>query len=392
MNKNVLTVIRKEFARFFKDRRMVFTSLILPGLMIYVIYSFLGDAMQSMFMPSEEHVPVINAVNLPDAIRTRAEDNGFRIVVTNPADIDGVKTRIQNKETDILMIFPSDFDAAVEAYDVRDLNSKAPNIEIYYNMLYPESLSAFSMAENMLTEYHRTLANKFDINRDIVASVATEEDVAAFSISSMLPFLLTLMMFTGCMNLAPESIAGEKERGTIATILVTPIKRSELAIGKILSLGGLAMLCGASSAIGTFLALPQLMNTGADGVAMRYSPVEYILVALVVLSSVLVLVALISIISAFAKTVKESTTAVTPLMIVIMIVGVTSMFNQGSILDIKLYLIPVYNSVQSMSGIFSFSYTPASIAVTIISNVIYALIGGGVLTKMFSSEKVMFNR
>ncbi|MFQ7035420.1 MAG: ABC transporter permease subunit [Candidatus Borkfalkia sp.] len=54
------------------------------------------------------------------------------------------------------------------------------------------------------------------------------------------------------MGIAPESIAGEKERGTIATLLVTPIKRSELVVGKVLSLSALSSLSAISSFIGTF--------------------------------------------------------------------------------------------------------------------------------------------
>lgn len=80
----------------------------------------------------------------------------------------------------------------------------------------------------------------------------------------MLPMLLMLFLFSGCMAVAPESIAGEKERGTIATLLVTPMKRSDLAIGKILALALIALLSGISSALGTVLALPQ-----ADGGCLR---------------------------------------------------------------------------------------------------------------------------
>lgn len=68
--------------------------------------------------------------------------------------------------------------------------------------------------------------------------------------SSMLPMLLMIFLFTGCMSVAPESIAGEKERGTIATLLVTPVKRSHIAIGKIIALSIIALLSGISSTLG----------------------------------------------------------------------------------------------------------------------------------------------
>ena len=101
--------------------------------------------------------------------------------------------------------------------------------------------------------------------------------------------------------------------------------------------------------------------------------------------------AIISIVSALAKSVKEANTAVMPLMILVMLVGVTGMF--GSTPSNRLfYLIPMYSSVQSMSGIFSLDYSGVNIALSCISNLVFAGIGVFALTKMFNSEKVMFSK
>jgi len=111
----------------------------------------------------------------------------------------------------------------------------------------------------------------------------------------------------------------------------------------------------------------------------------------VILSTVLLLVTLISILSAFAKTVKEANMSVTPMMIVVMVVGVTGIFGGAQESPIY-YLIPLYNSVQGMSGIFSLDYSALNIAIASLSNLAYACLGGFLLTKMFNSEKVMFSR
>ena len=67
--------------------------------------------------------------------------------------------------------------------------------------------------------------------------------------SSLLPMLLMMFLYSGCASVAPESIAGEKERGTIATMLITPTKRSDIAIGKILALAIIALLSGTSISV-----------------------------------------------------------------------------------------------------------------------------------------------
>ena len=211
--------------------------------------------------------------------------------------------------------------------------------------------------------------------------------------SMLVPMLMLMFVFSGCMAVAPESIAGEKERGTIATLLVTPMKRSELAIGKIISLSVIALLSGFSSFLGTILSLPNLMGmSGAEMSVSAYGVAVYGQLLLVVLSTVLVIIALISIISAFAKSVKEASTTISPLMVLVMLIGITSMLGNGAPQQPLLYLIPLYNSVQAMNGILAFSSNGLHIALTVISNVVYACVGAFVLTRMFNSEKIMFTR
>ena len=197
------------------------------------------------------------------------------------------------------------------------------------------------------------------------------------------------------MAVAPESIVGEKERGTIATLLVTPMKRSELAVGKVLSLSVIGLLGGVSSFIGTMLALPNLMGGAAledDSMsAAVYSGTDYVLLLFVILSTVLVIIGAISLMSGLAKSVKEAGTMVSPLMIVVMLIGVSTMFGDGAPKEVYWYLIPFYNSVQCMNGIFSFDLVPVNFVVTIVANLLYALVMTAGLAKIFDSEKIMYS-
>ncbi len=163
-------------------------------------------------------------------------------------------------------------------------------------------------------------------------------------------------------------------------------------MGKILSLSVIAILSGLSSFLGTMLSLPKLMGGGETMNVNVYGITEYAMLLVVILSTVLVIVAVVSIISAFAKNVKEATGWVTPIMIVSMLFGVTTMVESLSKTEPVWFLIPLYNSAQCMSGIFSLEMDMVNIAVTVASNIVYAGIGVVVLTKMFDSEKVMFSK
>ena len=391
--KNIWNIMSKEFARFFGDKRMIL-MVILPAVLIYAMYSFMGTMMAGVLTADEDHIPRVYAVNMSQEIAPLIVDAGIDLQQVDAGQIEMVKQRIVDSEADLLMVFPSGFDAQVEVFDIQTATEPAPNIEMYFISTDPNSAAAYWWMVTILDVYHDSLANKFDINRDILdADMASDEDVAAMVISMMMPMLLMIFLYSGSMGLALESITGEKERGTIATLLVTPLKRRELAIGKILSLAALSFLSGTVTAVATILALPNMMGGADEMIDVNiYSITDYVLLALVILTTLLLMVTLISIISAFAKTVKEAGQAQMPLMIVIMLVGVSGMLGVGTLDNIGFYLIPIFGSVQSMSGIFALDYSMVNILIACLANLVYAGLGGFVLTKMFNSEKIMFSR
>ena len=394
MSRNVITIMKKEFARFFGDKRLLFTSILMPGIMIYVMYTFIGQGLMTQFTAQDDYVYRIHTVNLPESFSFLKEQDGISVEEDSSGDVEMVKAMLEEQQADLLLVFPEQFDEAVAGYDPASASGAAPDVEMYYNSVSTESQTAYSMVYEILDEYESSLANKFDVNADEGTDydMATDKDSTAQIFSMMLPMLMMMFLFSGCVAVAPESIVGEKERGTIATLLVTPMRRSELAFGKIISLSVIGLLSGLSSFVGTMLSLPQLMGGAADGMsAAVYSVVDYVLLLFVILSTVLVVIGGISVLSGLAKSVKEAGTMVTPLMILVMLISITAMFGSGAPEEPWWYLIPFYNSVQCMNGIFSFTMIPVNFAVTIVSNVVYALLMVVALTRIFDSEKIMYN-
>ena len=391
MKHPILTILKKELTRFFGDKRMVI-SILLPGILIYVMYSFMGSALTSQFYGDEAAVSAISAVNLPDSVRAMAEPAGIAFDEIDASEIEARQDAIaaQADFPDALAIFPADFDEAVVAYEIAS-GDPAPAVEIYYNSVSGSSESAYQTLYALLDGYEAGLINKFDVNRGEGYDLASEQDLTGMMFSSLLPMLLMIFLFSGCLSVAPESIAGEKERGTIATLLVTPVKRSSIALGKILALSIIALLSGASSAVGTILALPKLMGPAGALSGDVYGPGDYLALAVVILSTVLVLVTLISLISAFAKSIKEASTLAMPLMILVMVLSITAMFGTVKT-GLGYFCIPLYNSVQCMSAIFSFQLSAAALWVTTAANLVVTGLGVFLLTRMFHSEKVIFSR
>lgn len=396
MKSNLMTIIKKELARFFGDKRMAFTTILMPGLMIYILYNFMGSSLMSQFTADEDYVYQAYADNLPESIEqgiTSADGMNVKVIDGTGMSEADKKAAVTDKEVDLYMVFPEGFETDVLAYDSMTSADPAPQVEIYYNSASTESTELYQMAVSVLDYYESAMANRFDVNAGGGSyDLATNEDSSGRFFAMMVPMLLMIFLFSGCMAVAPEAIAGEKERGTIATLLVTPMKRSNLALGKIISLSVIGLLSGASSFIGTMLSLPTLMGAGSEGMDTSvYGVEDYAVLLVVILTTVLVMVAAMAVLSALAKSIKEASAMVMPLMIVVMVVALTSMVGGGAPEAPYWYLIPFYNSVQSMNGIFLFDYNIINIIVTLVSNLVYALALTGLLTKLFGSEKIMYS-
>lgn len=388
--RNIWTIMKKEFDRFFKDRRMVVSTLLLPGIMIYFVYSIMGTAMGSQFMTEEAYVYKMEVVNMPSMMEEMFTEDTFEVTKVDELDFDTLANRISDKELDLAIVFSENFNSALA-----NVGKESTDIEIYYNSTVTASSEAYSMVSAMVNAVESSVVDVIKINMDEEKKfdLSTEEEMAGFLMAMIMPMLMVSFLFSGSMGVAPEAIAGEKERGTMATLLVTPINRAHIAIGKILSLSVIALLSGLSSFLGVIFALPEYMASVMGDVDMQvYGVEEYSAVLIVILSTVLLIVSLISVISAYSKSVKEAGSFISPIMILSMLLGITTMFGAGDGQPVWVYLIPMYNSVQCFAAIFNFEINMIPIMITFGSNLLYAIVLGFILTKMFGSEKIMFKK
>ena len=388
--RNIWTIMKKEFDRFFKDRRMVVSTLLLPGIMIYFVYSIMGTAMGSQFMTEETYVYKMEVVNMPSMMEEMFTEDTFEVTKVDELDFDTLANRISDKELDLAIVFSENFNSALA-----NVGKESTDIEIYYNSTVTASSEAYSMVSAMVNAVESSVVDVIKINMDEEKKfdLSTEEEMAGFLMAMIMPMLMVSFLFSGSMGVAPEAIAGEKERGTMATLLVTPINRAHIAIGKILSLSVIALLSGLSSFLGVIFALPKYMEGVMGDVDMQvYGMEEYSAVLIVILSTVLLIISLISVISAYSKSVKEAGSFISPIMILSMLLGITTMFGVGDGQPVWVYLIPMYNSVQCFAAIFNFEINMIPIMITFGSNLLYAVVLGFILTKMFGSEKIMFKK
>ena len=393
MKSNTLTIIKKEFARFFGDRQLLFTTVIMPGLLIYIIYSLMGTGIQSMITEGAGEVVTMRVENMPASLAPVFNTIDSSLVVVEQPVTEADIAQLEDKEINaVLMRFPDHFDEVMAGMQVAD-SGMLPNVEIYYNSTNNAASRVYMAVSAMLGNIGRTFTVNVPQEEGQRFDQASDESIGAMIWSKILPMLIIMMLFSGVMAIAPSSIAGEKERGTIATLLVTPMRRNELALGKIVSLSGIALLSGISSFIGIALSLPKMVGIGeAADLGFHYTTSDYIALLLVILAAVLIMASAVSLLSALAKDVKNAGTMVTPFMLVIMLAGLLPMFQNGAAENLVVYLIPFYNSIEVMTAVFSHELVWTPVLVTLISDVVYTGIAVWGLTRMFNSEKVMFSK
>ena len=380
--KGIWTIAKKEFHRFFHDKRILL-SLFLPGLLIYVIYSFLGEGVLGNMTGVEEgYTYTMYAVNAPADLEMEfslLQSQSFEITAATADETETIQQKIKDQEVDILLVFPTDFSIG------GDVNALL-QVDVYYNSIKTESAMAYSLVSAVFSGKQYGAPN-FVMP---VTDLSTEEDVSGMIISMIGPMLIMVFLFTGCIALAPESIAGEKERGSFATMLITPVKRSHIALGKILALSTLSLLSGICSALGLIFSLPKLLGS-AEGIDINmaiYGFGDYMMLLGIILSTVLMMVGIVSVVSTFAKSVKEAAGMVGPLNILIMLMGMGTMFSSGA--DAWYwYLIPLFNSARALGGILSFSIQPLYVVITVVVNLACVAGLSVALAKMFDSEKIM---
>lgn len=383
----ILIIVKKELLRILTDKRLCFTTIIMPGLMIFIMYALVGNVMSNTYstLQNSEYTVVIN--NVPNDIKELLLKNKISFKEKNKPQ-NYYMNKIRDKNLDLYIDFDKNFEDNI--LNGTEKGVQVPSVSIYYNSQSNSSNTGYMLLSSILNEYKDCIRNVFYVNSgNDLYDLATTKDSTGQFVSMILPMLLITMLFSICASVAPDSIAGEKERGTMATLLVTPIKREQLAIGKILGLSIIVVLGGISSFIGAMLSLP-FLSIGQDEVDTSvYSINDYLELFIIVISTVLIMISLTAIVSVLARSIKEASSSMAPLTILVALVGISGMYNQNGSNRLIHYIIPLYNSAQCMNEIFLFNGNINHVIITVISNLLYTIILVYILSKLFKNEKII---
>ncbi len=384
----LFALIKKEFLRFFRDPRLILTML-LPGILIYIIYSVMGGVMNAPEKETYEYRAYVSGSSavVEPLIQTAVGTEGWEFL--RAEDVDAAKAEVKDGKAAALVVFSENFDERVAAYTPAS-GGPAPQVEIYYRSADGESSSFYALVTAVLDGYENALSNKFDVNAGSGYDFSDAGRVLLSIMGNVLPFIVIALIFSSCMGVTLEAVAGEKERGTLSTILVTSVRRSDVALGKVLPLSCISLIGAVSSFLGIALSLPKLMGISFGDFAAGFGFAGYSLLFLLIVSIVPLIVAGVSAVSAYAKSVKEASAYTSVVMIVVMLLSLASSFVSG--IGDWIVVVPILNAVVAMQAAIAGAPVVWTSLTSVALNLVYTALLVLLIAKMLSSEKIMFGK
>jgi len=378
MIKDAFIILRKELKNILKDKRTLVATLVVPFLLIPIMFVGMDFMENRQRSSAEDTVYSITIVNNDDPVflEILSEKLNFRLTS-------------EDSEDGLVVEFPAGYTPGDKAQTL-----------IYFNSTSQKSSFAASRIGYALSDYSTYLADTFlddygiDLNSLYTISIsqvdtAPEEAQGARFLLIMVPYLILIYVFVGAMSVGIDATAGEKERGSLAVILVNQVSRSSIAIGKILY----AVTVGIASSCMTFLGfiLAMSLTGGLFGESVTFSGFSFssmivLLITLIMTSAIAA--SIIIFLGSLAKSVKEATTYIMPIYFVVIILGVLTMEMDPSSNQL-LFLVPFLNTVFLLKGAIINDSTLLQLLMLIASDsVIIGLLVYGT-SRLYNSEKIL---
>ncbi len=396
---NVGVVYRKELTDSLRDRRTVISMVLVPILLMPLLTIGAGILTALLFGRAMQETPTVMVLGGQDSPKLLAQlhaQKDIAIVAPRP----DYAQEISNKLIRVAVEIPPGFDAAVERGEI-------PTVHIY---MYQGELRS-SFGADRLQRFFRDLRDRVVTERlearqlpaDLIQpfrieqqNVASPEQVSGTIIGGLVPYFIIVLCLSGAMYPAMDLTAGEKERGTIETILSSPVSRVHLVLGKFFMVLTAALLTAVLSMTSMGLTLfagksllASVPRASDFDFTASISPRALLSVFVMVVPLAVLFSAALLAISLFAKSYREAQSYLSPLTIVVMLPAIVSVL-PGVELNAGLSLIPVLNTSLISKEIVSGTYHWGYMALIFGSSCVYAAIALWVAIMLFQKESVLF--
>lgn len=394
--RKVKIIYHKEMLDTLRDRRTLYSMILIPIILFPILMFGMSAVMVMMVKKTEAEITKIVIIGkefAPDFVSLIDTAKAFEIVEESDFE-----SALKEKRISAALEFPADFERKIKAedsteaiiyYDAAELKSDMTSDKLRDRLKdYQDSVVAARLKQRQID---KSLLYPIKISKK---NLAPKEKMGGFMLAMFLPYMIIILAMTGAMYPAIDLTAGEKERGTLETILVTPVSRLDIATGKFLTVL-------TASLITIILATTSMSLTASFGFAkmgqfaseqqtqFSISPLSIILLLVLMFPIACLFSSALLSIALMAKSYKEAQSYITPLMFVVIFPAMIS-FLPGFELNWRLAFIPIVNISLAAKEILMGTYKWGFIILIFISTFIYAGFSIFVTKRLFEKEEVLF--
>lgn len=395
----IKSLYKKEILDILRDKKTIVVMVLIP-LLLYPLL-FLGSMyVATLFMTNQQ---------------TTAYKIAFDQVTEQKAIEQVMKSEKKKNEYEFEIISLDKGMTAKEAMEQEIVDAVISQSEkdgqIAYKIAYLSGRNASSNAADHMTtvfeDYRELLreqaVEKAGLDKKLVlypivsekVDQSPDETVVGNLLGMLLPFLMIISILMGAVYPAIDSTAGEKERGTLETLLTLPVTNFQLIMSKFFAVSTVSIVSAllnfvSVSVMGIFMYQSMdVMGTGKLQVNwLSFAPALCLMLVCVIVFAMLIS-ALSLCICIFAKSFKEAQNYTSPLLLVVMMIGYV-----GFIPDIKLdhtfAMIPIVNITLLVKGIFTFEYSISNLCIVLATNLAYSFLVIMLMSKIYDSESLLF--
>jgi sodium transport system permease protein len=387
---------QKEILDTVRDSRTLLLAFVLPLVMYPCIFITVGQVMRTNQAKEEQaelRVAIAGAEHAPGlpAILAAARQVTLVRVELGPA-------AVRQQLVEVVVAVPPGHEAAV-------LAGVPSTIDLYYDQTDALSRRARERVEEALVRYREHLLRQklsglggdsglVDAPRVESRNVASAQQMGAYVLGTLVPYLLVILIASAASHTAIDTTAGEKERSTLETILVSAATRQELLIGKFLATFATAAFAGIMGLLGLTLtlSLPASAQAFASTEGQIVLPMWSIGVLLLMILPVAALLsAILLVFGCFARSAREGQTFASYFIMLVAVIAVLSVTSEVQPTR-EVFLIPILGTTQVQRLILSGSAVPGDVFLAIASTIFVAALGVWVALRLFANERVMFRQ
>lgn len=386
----ILTVFKKEMLDTLRDKRTLLTAIVGPALLMPLLLFGMTKLTSSIMEKEENKKLKVALLDAPADFAAELDTAKFEII--SGMTIETGREEITADSLDAMIGFHNQYANNIDGMKSGKVNMwyKSTNLLVKDRLTqvvdsYEEKILANRISELNLTK------DAIDPINLIRYDIAPKNEQIGQMVGGFLPYIFIIFCFMGCMYPALDLITGEKERGTIETLLTVPASKFNILMGKVLTIALVGLSAALMTILGLIVAVKFLPDLPADILEAMSNiiGIKFILMLFAMLIPMAIFFGgVISAMVVRAKSFKEAQSIVTPASFLVIIPAVVALL-PGIKLGWSTVFIPILNVALATKEIVAGTIQPIHYIVVVLSLIVLAIVAVGISYQQFSKESMV---